>query len=508
MSNAREPVSERFMHTDQQNALPSDDVEIVPLPDTTTAPLHWLEQRRYRRALLTVGLLCLLALALVNALPWITSSNLTALLRGSTPATPTPIRAHAWQGYDVYLTLSHGVLYASTLNHAVYALRCSDGQLLWRFQENGAGSSTTSAPTVINGVVYVYTIDYHSQGQESAGFVYALRATDGQQLWQYAVQDLLAVSVQGTHVYLSTTSVLSALDARTGQPLWQQPITVAGSPLEFHGILYVGAYTHTRSQLPKGQLYALRTSDGHPLWSRTLGNMVVMSVARLQQGRLYVSGLLPLYNAEGSSAPSKVLLYAVQASDGAPRWQQEFVGSGVTDLLFAGHTLYMGINRESSWPGNSEPAWQLTVYALHTDDGHWLWQHSYPQYQVSQLSLQEGRLYLMLMAGTPGQPELLVALRAGDGQLLWQHSNQQTTNVILLAGNHLYLSEQEGAVLALQSENGSSVWSYPIDGAVQTPLLLDDTTLYLGGSNGVVYALDAQQGTLRWYYQTEVFRFT
>ena len=62
-----------------------------------------------------------------------------------------------------------GVVYVGSGN-SVYALNATDGTLLWNY----ATYSTVSYPAVANGAVYIGSMDDH---------VYALNATNGVQLW-------------------------------------------------------------------------------------------------------------------------------------------------------------------------------------------------------------------------------------------------------------------------------------------------------------------------------------
>lgn len=213
-----------------------------------------------------------------------------------------------------------GVVYFSsstqlhqTIDARIYALKATDGSLLWHqllghtaisnvetdgsafyvfvdgfveaFHSNGRVMWHTRLPisslvdmqntylaAIANGVIYV-------QGN---GTVYALRATDGTLLWHYQSSSgtyFGSFNVQGNVLYVGMLpfsalgnsayrpSFLLALRIDNGHPLWQKQLTEQEilNPTVEGGVIYV-VYG-----LGNGQdaLSALRTTDGHLLWTRT-----------------------------------------------------------------------------------------------------------------------------------------------------------------------------------------------------------------------------------------------
>jgi outer membrane protein assembly factor BamB len=71
---------------------------------------------------------------------------------------PTPsaalIPAKISSGHSIVLTLSAGVEYLGTTDNTVYALRTSNGAMLWRQHVDG---SVNGQPFVSNGMLYVNT---------------------------------------------------------------------------------------------------------------------------------------------------------------------------------------------------------------------------------------------------------------------------------------------------------------------------------------------------------------
>lgn len=112
---------------------------------------------------------------------------------------PTPTNYGGWVGaaYD------NGVLFVVPydvpgLNRgAIFAYSAVDGHFIWRATLPGQ-SFFTSAPTAVNGIVY-------TGGTESGGTVYAVRESDGTLLWMQEVEngDSSAPAVTSDGVYVS-----------------------------------------------------------------------------------------------------------------------------------------------------------------------------------------------------------------------------------------------------------------------------------------------------------------
>ena len=178
------------------------------------------------RYILTALVLCLvLVLFLANVVllhhqPPKQSSHASSPAAASTA---TPAAANTATDYSVNTTIVNGVAYAGAANGAVYALRTSNGRLLWRHKIDPGASA---APFVDSGIVYI-TAGISDVGPGSlyagSGAVYALRASDGSQLWShpmYWVVYKLPMLV-GATIYISTAGGdVYAFQASSGSLLW------------------------------------------------------------------------------------------------------------------------------------------------------------------------------------------------------------------------------------------------------------------------------------------------
>jgi eukaryotic-like serine/threonine-protein kinase len=104
------------------------------------------------------------------------------------------------------------------------------------------------------------------------------------------------------------------------------------------------------------------------------------------------------------------------------------------------------------------------------------------------------------------------ALRAQNGHILWRsHPNVAAEGeyiLLALVGGVIY-GDTEGAVYAINAQDGSIRWHYPPKSnlAIGGPLVVSNQVLFVGTQGSVdqpetsaLYALDTENGSLRWYY--------
>ena len=149
-------------------------------------------------------------------------------------------------------TVVGGVVYVWFDDGNVYALNAANGAKLWNYTTvNGSSISNykiLSSPAVIGSVVYIGSYNYN---------VYALKATNGAKLWNYKTSgevDSSPAVVNGV-VYIgcygptatepstvSNNGNVFALNATDGDQLWDYPTSyvVSSSPAVVDGVLYVG----------------------------------------------------------------------------------------------------------------------------------------------------------------------------------------------------------------------------------------------------------------------------
>ena len=192
----------------------------------------------------------------------------------------------------------NGVVYISG-NFSVFALNAATGQQIWRYVTNW----TAGTPTVNNGVVYV---GCNGPGGMEANRFFALNAASGELIWNFSLRDdpKSPAAVYDGVVYLNvggTEGRLYAIDATDGQELWSYPqLSVAHLPLRvalFMRALLIVVFTR---------------------WTLRLGSVCwTFNVT----GQQWISGTSPavsnhiVYTSSGNGS-----VYALNAADGTIVW--------------------------------------------------------------------------------------------------------------------------------------------------------------------------------------------
>jgi outer membrane protein assembly factor BamB len=323
----------------------------------------------------------------------------------------------------------------------------------WQFRAAGEGSS---APTVVDGTVYVGSPD---------GYVDALEAADGTRQWRtdlltdvrpddrnfFEVESAPTV-VDGTVYVGSPEEDVYALSAADGSVRWRFPTDngVTAAPAVVDGTVYVGSLDD--------HVYALDAADGTEQW-RFRTEQSVSSKAAVVDSTVYAS------SADGN-------LYALSAADGTEQWRFE-------------------ASEESAAP---------TVVDVSADGGG------------SSDGSDGGTVYLTTQPG-------LVAVDAADGTLQWEFetdfggkwSPAVAEGVGPGEGATVYFGTAEATVYALSAADGAEHWRVRTDAEVRSALAVVGDTLYVctddsgstgSADRGSVYALSAADGSQRWRHET------
>ena len=178
------------------------------------------------------------------------------------------------------LAVSDGVLYATTGYGEVFAIRPSDGEIIWK---QTIGGPFRVPPTVADG--RVFAISYDNQ-------LTALAANDGRVLWNHSgiAEDAglvggAAPAVDGGIVVVPYSSgELFGLRVENGRPVWQEQLVrlarftplaalseIRGSPVIDRGMVF--AISHS------GRMVALKLRSGDRVWERDLEGVEMPWVA-------------------------------------------------------------------------------------------------------------------------------------------------------------------------------------------------------------------------------------
>jgi outer membrane protein assembly factor BamB len=171
-----------------------------------------------------------------------------------------------------------GVVYATSYDGHIYALKADVGKLLWQFpaeksaEAEGEDKSSVikplafsyAAPIIRNGVLFVGNMD---------GYMYAINTADGSLKWRYKTGGGITSTAffeDGVLFFGSKDSHVYALDAATGTKLkWKFKTGdgVLSSPKIKDGVLYVGSNDK--------KLYALDPKTGTQKCSFTTNGPII-----------------------------------------------------------------------------------------------------------------------------------------------------------------------------------------------------------------------------------------
>jgi outer membrane protein assembly factor BamB len=311
-----------------------------------------------------------------------------------------------------------GAVYFGTVGGDVYALRASNGSVLWHHN-----MPSHTVPSVVGavagGAVYILV----GGGGGPSDKVAALRARDGGTIWEsgpIASPGLppfgpAPVAVAGGIVCVagSDSSTVYGLRAGDGSTAWHRSLGYLVGPATANGVVYIGSFPAGN----RGYVAALRASDGATIWrSANVGSIAPP---------LTVVGNV-VYASDGDRR-----LYAFRASDGATIWGKPLVGL-VTAISVAGGAVYaMGTTG-----GNVN-----YLYALRARDGATAWRKPIPLDKNTYITLAAAA-YGVVYVGS-SFPGVLYAFRASDGALLWRQSAlvygvAAANHVVYAGGGYLY----------------------------------------------------------------------
>jgi polyvinyl alcohol dehydrogenase (cytochrome) len=245
---------------------------------------------------------------------------------------------------------------------------------------------------------------------------------------------------------------------------------ITGTPVIANGTVYIGSWD--------GKMYALRESDGQPVWNFNAGNytdnrctpatMGIDSTAALSDGKLYFGA-------------GNAKLYALDAATGNLIWQSQLGNPDDAYHIYASpmvfdNKIYVGLASHCV-----NPCVRGKVVCVDANSGNILWTF---------FTAPEGSL--------------------GGG--VWSSCAVDPNRRTIYVGTGNYCSGDDtysSTVLALNADSGSLVWSFkrvpPGDknnfdfGA--SPVLFDVVgipALVIGSKNGHCYAVHRQTGELLW----------
>jgi eukaryotic-like serine/threonine-protein kinase len=216
-------------------------------------------------------------------------------------------------------------LYVGSSDGNLYALDTSSGTPLWSFT---AGDPIYAQPAAVGKVLY---LDDHS------GPFYAIDATTGKQIWQAkgSAFSYFPSAVANGRIYTEANGELEidlmrVINAQTGQDVpihYITGITMSCGPRVVGDVVYTVGEDLDTNQCT---VYALRASDGVPLWTKPLAGQAIRSTPAYGGGRIYIGSV-------------DHHVYCFDAQSGAPAWTPVDLGAATYCApTFAAGVVYIG----------------------------------------------------------------------------------------------------------------------------------------------------------------------
>jgi len=334
--------------------------------------------------------------------------------------------------------VADGALYTSTAA-GVYAIRSTDGHILWQLQSSSLSpqlqpSSLSQQWSNAPQLALTQGRLYAAVGGVTTT-LYALRPSDGTILWRYSpsivVNEVLVnLVVRSSNVYLSTSTTLYALRAADGTLAWSMLVSPTWADWRNMAITNDAVYavagpdgycTSAGTPLPQAStVTARRASNGVVLWTAhfdgapLLHVMATASAVYLDMQTATLSCPLNPMEDPFTYTPTADTIFALSGASGSVLWHfalqapWHFVAMQPADS-----TLYVASSTVNS---STDPSARGKLYAFAADSGMQLWRHDlgYP----SGFVVAPSAIYVIEETDSRDR-SILSAVRRSDGAALW-----------------------------------------------------------------------------------------
>jgi len=311
------------------------------------------------------------------------------------------------------------------------------------------------------------------------------------------------------------TGFSNSLAPYTDNLLWTFQIggNIISSPAVADGMVFVGSADNNKT-------YALDQSSGTLIWSSQLDERIWGSPA-VDNGKVFITDMSNLYalnEATGAIAwrhnigPNRLICSSPTVADG-----MVFIGSDGNGIMAFGQdtgalvwsysqglricstpAVADGMVFATSFSGNNK------VYALKESTGELVWSQSggYDGAFFSSSAVSGGKVFVGLVsADTPAGA--ILALNENDGTIVWSYQMGQVFSSPAVGYSKVFVGCYDGKVYAFDESNGNLAWTYITGDSIEmsSPAVADGK-VFIGSDDHNVYALDATTGTKIWNYTT------
>jgi outer membrane protein assembly factor BamB len=345
-------------------------------------------------------------------------------------------------------TVMNGVVYAVDPDRMVYAIRASNGSLIWQSFYPDVNQSISN-----NHITYTIT---------SSGKISAMRTGNNSLLWSYQLLSPapLSLTIVDNRVYVPTSDGnVYALDATRGSLLWSHQLkTLLSQP-----VLAAGNFVYVNSN--SGTLYTLLASKGTLLWQHQ-----IPSGAQL----LTTANAMIYFNDSN--------ITAFHASNGSLAWHIHLAATPVQPLVMADGNIYVA-------------TFDNSITAFRGSNGSLLWHHLLPALAYEPIVVSDAIVYIH------ASDSAIYTLSAARGAPLWSKPVSNIFTFVVVDGI-AYIVTINSKMEALLP-TGMSIWQRQLPSSPIQPLLVSGGVLYTGTASGTIYAVRMSDSALLWHYATQ-----
>lgn len=334
--------------------------------------------------------------------------------------------------------------------------------LVWKV-DVGAQLDSTS-PAVKDNILYI--------GGRSR--LWALNAITGEILWQSSflgqmIQSTPAIGDDG--IYVGTWDAIYCLSKTNGSIQWtfsakhknlgHSGFFIDSSPVVYLNTVYIG--------LNDGYLYAINTTTGKEIWEFETSAPIKCTPA-IYNGRIYFGSGHGGYYHDNN-------FYSVELGQGKLTWVDTLYYDTVSSASIRDGIVYVG----------SGPY----VYAMDAGDGHFIWQYMMPDgnYIESSPAVTSTTIYISGGDWRTEPQGSLYAIDRSNGRLKWSVGTDFTRVSPSVAGDIVYVGnyKEKGSFCAIDANNGNILWTYAIQQSTTSIPAIVNGMIYVA-IDGSIYA--------------------
>jgi len=344
------------------------------------------------------------------------------------------------------------------------------GDIVWRYQANGAISSS---PAVTDEAVYITTEDRR---------ILALEIETGNPIWEYPAEAPTDTSpaVAGDMLYVALREgKFVALDRNNGTVVWdfQSSEPFFSSPTIHNGLAYIGSGDK--------KFFAFDALTGEQIWEYDAGSRIANAAA--------VNEDVVAFTTQNN------VVHVVDALNGDLRLDYP-IGSPYSAPAMDGKLLFVadlnGVVRAIDWTKIQYPMeklarrFRMTMFLWGFEDTPpvmkgFVWKFRNPR-EVFQNTptIAKGMVYVPSLNGS------IYKLSATTGDIQWRYTTDGTiSESVSVVGDLMLTGDSTGKIHGVDVETGKKIWEIQLDGHISSTPVVSAEMLFVATQNGSLYAI-------------------